>query len=1030
MVRPIVLVFQEFAEITVTPTTPDLNCLIAGPAYQIQDYPDDQATTEVSNYGTLNADNPYVPPVAFTPAITLAAPPNIVAGAWVDPDSIQIYFDEARVIMASGTDGVTTTSAPNENTLTSATATFVTDGVQAGDVLVIDNTVPATGVLTLAANVSNTETVTIDAKVYTFLTVLGVADGDVLIGATASDSIDNLIAAITLGAGAGVAYAAATTLHPTVTATAGTGDTMNAAAKAGGLAGNSIATTDTSATASWGGATLSGAIPTPNLILTVLTVDSETVLRAATNFSSAVSALNYRVERTVNDQLIDSSFVNSPVFRASNEIEILGGVTLTIATVARTVAFARVYVEYRAYRTDLQGLDSIESTTDITTKIGRIDSRNPLAAGVFVAKQNAGQAPIQFYGVETNDLVGYSKVRDEISTNDSIYAIVHMITDINVTAMFKTDNETLADPTLALSTGVPQKFRVVIGAGTLTLTENISTEVVTGTTEQLAGATPPGIKTLDLVSLNALGNVPPLAPGDLITLSASENVAPLDGVYTLAHINSATEVEVNEEFPIAVAVAEGINYGVTRPSTGATIVPLVDNRATVTHEDVVYTSRVAGVTPGVRTITKFQDPSTASGIHSIVEVAGVSTIINADWAGGAPDITAADVVAALNTGAGVTVSFSGSVNLVASTSVGATVQTAVGATAMSSGTPGVDDLTSAATQDDAFIRLFDAAATFITDGVTAGDIIEIPENPNGIFGTNDKQFTVNTIISEQRLEITNISAGSYQNNTSTVEHELPHLDNRLGTGALVTQGSIRYRVIRELTKDQQVTDLVSVSQSINSRRAVLAWPDTVKIAGLVDGSLPPDSDGTAADAANQPGHYLGCVIGGMTAGLPSHQGFSRLGCAGIEQIFNSGDYFTEKQLTDISDGGWYVFKQDTTSSLPYSIHQLTTDPSTLESGEYSIVKNFDFVSLFFLELLEPFLGIWNINNDTLGFIRQAINTGIDNLKLRRVSKIGAPLNEATITSVEVSEASADRVEIYVEVDLPKPLNVIGLHLVA
>ena len=910
MVRPIVLVFQKFATVTVTPTTPDLNCLVVGPAYQIQDYPDDQATTEVSNYGTLNADNPYVPPVAFTAAITLAAPPNITAGAWVDPASIQIYFDEARVIMAEGTDGVTVTTPPDENTLASATATFVTDGIQAGDVLIID---------------------------------------------------------------------------------------------------------------------LPGGPATPNLVLTVLAVDSETVLRVSTNFTGADTGLSYRVERELSDQLIDSSFVNTPVFRVSNQIEILGGVTLIVDSVARVVAFSRVYVEYRAYRTDLQGTDSIDTTTDITTKIGRIDSRNPLAAGVFVAKQNAGQSPIQFFGVDTNDLVGYTKVRDTISTDDSIYAIVHMITDINVTSMFKTDNETLADPALALSTGVPQKFRVVIGAGALTLTNTISAEVTTGTTEQLAAATPPGVKTLTLASLTALATN--LLPGDLITVTASENVAPLDGVYTLAHINSETEVETNEAFPVAVGSPEGANYEITRPSTGATIVSLVDNRATLTIEDVVYTSRVAGITPGVRTIAKVQDVTTPNGIDSIVEVAGVSTIINADWAGGAPDVLASDVVAALNTGAGVTVSFSGSVNLVASTAVGATVQTAAVAAALSTGTPGVDDLSSAAVLDDAFIRLFDSAATFIADGVLAGDLIEIPDNPNGVFASDTKQFTVNTLISEQRLEITNISAGSFQNNTATIENELPHLDNRLGTGSLVSQGSIRYRVIRELTKDQQVADLVAVAQSINSRRAVLAWPDTVAVAGLVDGSLPPNGDGTAADAANQEGFYLGCVIGGMTAGLPSHQGFSRLGSAGIEQIFNSGDYFTEKQLTDISDGGWYVFAQNTPTSLPFSIHQLTTDPSTLESGEYSIVKNFDFVSLFFLELLEPFLGIWTINNDTLGFIRQALNTGIDNLKLRRVSKIGAPINNATVTSVEVSTASADRVEAFVEVDLPKPLNVIGLHLV-
>jgi len=126
----------------------------------------------------------------------------------------------------------------------------------------VDVAVPAaaaaTGVLTLSANVSNGDQVLIDAKTYTFETFPTNVDGNVLIGATASDSIDNLIAAITLGAGAGSLYAAAMTLHPTVTAAAGAGDTMDATAKLSGTAGNTIATTETSATASWATATLLG----------------------------------------------------------------------------------------------------------------------------------------------------------------------------------------------------------------------------------------------------------------------------------------------------------------------------------------------------------------------------------------------------------------------------------------------------------------------------------------------------------------------------------------------------------------------------------------------------------------------------------------------------------------------------------------------------------------------------------------------------------------------------------------------------
>ena len=122
--------------------------------------------------------------------------------------------------------------------------------------------VTATGVLTIASlNANDLETVTIDGKVYTFDdTTLDDVDGHVLIGANAGASLDNLIAAINLGAGAGSTYATSTTLHPTVTALAGAGDTLDARAKTGGLAGNSIATTETMATASWGDGTLTGGL--------------------------------------------------------------------------------------------------------------------------------------------------------------------------------------------------------------------------------------------------------------------------------------------------------------------------------------------------------------------------------------------------------------------------------------------------------------------------------------------------------------------------------------------------------------------------------------------------------------------------------------------------------------------------------------------------------------------------------------------------------------------------------------------------
>ncbi len=900
MTRPLVLLYQELAQQTPQSVEPELPVVVVGPAYQLMDYADDKSDIQVSDYGTLNAANPYTPPVGNTAAIVLAAPPGIEAGAWVEPASIAVYFDDFRVIMSSGSDGATTA---DDNLFSSAGAAFVTT-----------------------------------AKI-----------GDLLLVGSAAYTISEVV--------------------------------------------------------------------------------SDTSVRVTTNFTATSTSLAYRTERQLDDTQIGSEYISLPIYQSSNEITILGGIAVAVDGVQRTVAYAKVYVAYRAYRTDLQVLDAIALSTEIAPKLGKIDARNPLAAHVFVAKQNSGQAPVSFFGVATDDLAGYTAFKDAISSDKDPYALVICNPDLAIAAMLRTDNVTLADPNEALAAGVPQKFRVGVSSEELVTIEEVVDEAVTGTTEQISGAVPPGIKRITFTgSTNFLtSNV---RPGDLLILSASENAAPLDGTYAIAHINGALELELDTALPIAVSAAEGVNYRVLRPSTGADVVALVDARASLVDQGVTYTSRVAGVTAGARTIALTEDATTADGIYSITEVAGVSTVISGNFAGG--NVTQGDVVAALTAGTGVTVPFTGSVNLTATAAADSTAVTApLVAAALSTDNVGTDNLSSAAVLDAIYGKLFDSAATFLTDGVIPGDVLEIPLAPNGVFadGVTVRRFEVDQVLSEQRIQIKNIVSGSYVNNTSTVESELPHLDDRRGLGSTVTQGSIRYKVTRELTKDQQVTSLIAMAQSLRSQRAVLCWPDRVEVADLVDGSKPRNADGTAALADAQPGTYLSAAVGGMTAGLPNHQGFTNLGIAGIRRLQHSNGYFTARQLSRLSDGGWMVFVQDDPAALPYCIHQLTTDASALQTGEYSMVKNFDYLSRFYIAIIQSYIGTWNVNEETLGFLRQALNLGTQQLKSRRVARIGAPLIDGTVRSVAISDASADRVELYMDLDRPVPLNTLGLHLV-
>jgi len=126
----------------------------------------------------------------------------------------------------------------------------------------------ATATLTLVANPAENEQVQIGDVTYEF-TAAPNSPYDVLIGASASDTIDNLIAAITAGAGEGTAYGTGTLAHPDVNAAAGDGDTLVAMATVIGSAGNSIAVADAMANAGnvWDGAHLDGGYDTETVII-------------------------------------------------------------------------------------------------------------------------------------------------------------------------------------------------------------------------------------------------------------------------------------------------------------------------------------------------------------------------------------------------------------------------------------------------------------------------------------------------------------------------------------------------------------------------------------------------------------------------------------------------------------------------------------------------------------------------------------------------------------------------------------------
>lgn len=338
--------------------------------------------------------------------------------------------------------------------------------------------VSATGTLTATANFGNTETVTTGSKVYTFQTVLTNVDGNVLIGATASDSLDNLIAAINLAAGAGTLYATATTANTFVSAVAGAGDTLDATARTAGTGGNSIATTETAANASWGGATLSGGSNTANFVVLSPGQLPPNVIAAVGSVTTrgTVSAFHTGTFGTHALDLVSGSSTINP----KNLCNVIDSVTHDPILSGGRVVYA---------------LFQVQTNTDGQTLTGITPNRAQLS---FVRLNTAGTA---LEAVPNADIGGFTihysvserKALEDITEQDFLRgAVTDIAAASTVTRQVAYDNqgttpvELTTNATLDLnSAGITWAIRDLANASVFTITEGSTggTTAVTLTTD-------------------------------------------------------------------------------------------------------------------------------------------------------------------------------------------------------------------------------------------------------------------------------------------------------------------------------------------------------------------------------------------------------------------------------------------------------------------------------------------------------------------------------------------------------------------
>lgn len=335
------------------------------------------------------------------------------------------------------------------------------------------------GTLTLTANAGNTETVIIGTKTYTFQTVLTNVDGNVFIGASASASIDNLIAAINLAAGAGSLYAAATTAQPqSVVASAGAGDTMTLTVSASD--NSTIATTETLANGSFGASAMVFATDLELMGGREITIDSvkynvrigrDKVERYNSGTSKWIDITGTDLTGT-SDNLIDTAIPllsGSAILVISNGVDNLRKWTGTgnASSLGGTPPVAKFIQEYKTYLL----CANIAGGVDIDQRVQWSDTANP-------EEWSTGNAGAQDLVEDGEAITGLNVFSD--------YVVVHKKTSIylgylvSTQSIFRFDRKSTQVGTVANGSivNLPTGQQIFLGVDGLHLFNGVTTPVI------------------------------------------------------------------------------------------------------------------------------------------------------------------------------------------------------------------------------------------------------------------------------------------------------------------------------------------------------------------------------------------------------------------------------------------------------------------------------------------------------------------------------------------------------------------------
>jgi hypothetical protein len=209
---------------------------------------------------------------------------------------------------------------------------------------------------------------------------------------------------------------------------------------------------------------------------------------------------------------------------------------------------------------------------------------------------------------------------------------------------------------------------------------------------------------------------------------------------------------------------------------------------------------------------------------------------------------------------------------------------------------------------------------------------------------------------------------------------------------------------------EEAVAYASIAQSYQNRRMVFTTPDKAK--ATIDG-LEQIIDG----------FYVCAALAGKTASKLPQDPLTEVGIRGFTGLVGATDRYGELQYRIMDGGGLWSMYQEAAGQSIKTRHQLTSDMSSIEKREFSILTALDFGAKFIRASLRNFIGRFNLTTN----VQDAISVNMEAISSFLVTN--GVFRSFRVTRIAQSTEARDRLLLDCAVGVYYPLNEIYTTLV-